>query len=74
MSPLVGAALIAVDAPGEDVEAAIHDGVDRLGIETLSERPEADDIGEEDGDLLALAFAGTARRQDALGEMRWGGV
>ena len=57
---LVDGALIAVDAPGEDVEAAIHDGVDGLRIETLSERTEAYDIGEENRDELPLTFKGAA--------------
>jgi hypothetical protein len=57
---------------GEQLEAAVHDRVDGLGIEAFGEAAEADDIGEEDCDLLALALERTAGGEDLLREVARG--
>ena len=44
-------------------------GTHILGIELLRDRREAGDIGEEDGDLLALTLHRPARGEDLLGEV-----
>jgi hypothetical protein len=41
---------------GNAFEAAVDDVVHDLGVELLSERGETRHIGEQHGDLLALAF------------------
>jgi hypothetical protein len=53
----------------DDFEGAIHDRVEILGIQALRHRGESRDVGEHDGDLLALAFDRTLRREDLVGEM-----
>jgi hypothetical protein len=53
----------------EDVKAAIHEGMDLLGIEVLREAGESGHVGKQDGDLLALPFERTAGGQDLLGQM-----
>ena len=61
---LVDRALEAVNAVGEDLEEAIHDPVPLLGIDLLGEIHRALHVGEEDGDLLALAFERASRGED----------
>ena len=51
------------------LKAAVDEVVHDLGIELLGERGEAGHVGEQDGDLLALAFEGAARREDLLGQV-----
>jgi hypothetical protein len=68
---LIDRALVAMHGAGEELEAAVHDRVDDLGIEALRQRAEPHDIGEEHRDLLALALEGSLGREDLLGEMPW---
>ena len=51
----------------EDVKAAIHEGMDLLGIEALREGGEPGHVGKQDSDLFALPFERTAGGQDLLG-------
>jgi len=53
---LVDGPLVAMDLLHQDLEAAVHDLVDLLGIQLLGEGGEGGHIGEEDGDELALSF------------------
>ena len=54
--------------PSERIcEEAVHDLVPLFGVELLGEIHRALHVGEEHGDLLALAFEGATRRQDLLG-------
>ena len=53
---LVDRPLVLVDLIHEDLEAAIHDPVDLLGVELLGEGGEVRHVGKEDGDELALPF------------------
>jgi hypothetical protein len=55
-SVLVDRSLEAVNPVGEDREEAIHDLVPLFGIDLLGEIHRALHVGEEHGDLLALAF------------------
>jgi hypothetical protein len=66
---LVHRAFEAVHALGEDLEEAIEYLVPLLGIEPLGELHRALHVGEQDGDLLALAFEGRLRLEDLLGEV-----
>ncbi len=66
---LVDGALEAVDAVGEDLEEALEDSVPGLGARLLGQLQGALDVGEQDGDLFALAFERGPRLQDALGEV-----
>ncbi len=67
---LVDRALVLVDAVEDDLEGAIHDRVNVLGVQPLGHRGEARHVGEQHGDLLALPLDGAARREDLLGQMR----
>ena len=53
---LVDGALEAVDLGGDPLEAPVHDRVHVLGVELLGEAREPGDVGEEHGDLAALAL------------------
>jgi hypothetical protein len=66
---LVDRPLEAVNALGEDREEAIHDPVPLFGIHLLAEIHRALHVGEEYGDLFALAFEGATRGEDLLGQM-----
>jgi hypothetical protein len=59
-SVLVDRALETVNSLGEDREEAIHDLVPLLGIDSLREIHRPLHVGEEHGDLLALALEGAA--------------
>ena len=54
---------------GEDLEEALHDRRELLGVELLGQLHRSFDVGEENGDLLALAFDRTARGQDLFRKM-----
>src|SRR5439155_24469889 len=56
-------------AVGEELEEAVHDPVPVFWVELLGELHRALHVGEEDGDLLALAFEGGARGEDFLGQV-----
>jgi hypothetical protein len=66
---LVDRPLEAVNAVGEDLEEAVENPVPFFRVELLGEIHRALHVGEEDRHLLALAFEGTARGQDLLGEV-----
>ena len=66
---LVDGPLVAVDAVGEDPEQAIEQAMPFLGIDALGELHRAHDVGEEDGDQLALALERAPRGEDLLDEM-----
>src|SRR6266496_3104281 len=66
---LVHRALEAVNAFGEDLEETIHDAVPLLRVELGGQFRRSPDVGEQDGDLLALAFEGAAGGEDLLGEV-----
>jgi hypothetical protein len=67
---LVDEPLEALDAVAEDAEEALHDLRPRLGVELLRQLHRALHVGEEDGDLLALALDRGFRLADLLGEER----
>ena len=66
---LVDRALEAVHLGRDALEAAVDDVVYHFGVELLGERSETRHVGEQDGDLLTLAFEGAARREDLLGQV-----
>ena len=66
---LVDRALEAVDLGGDGLEAAIDDLVDVLGVAPLGQAREPGDVGEEHGDLAALALDGRARLEHLVGEV-----
>ena len=66
---LVHRALEAVNAFGEDLEETIHDAVPLLRVELGGQFRRSPDVGEQDGDLLALAFKGPPGGEDFLDEM-----
>jgi hypothetical protein len=57
---LVDGSLEAVNSLAEDREEAIHDLVPLFGIYLLGKGPSTLHVGEEHGDLLALAFERTS--------------
>jgi hypothetical protein len=67
---LIDVALEALDGVAENAEEALHDLRPRLGVELFRELHRALHIGEEDGDLLALALDRGFRLADLLGEER----
>src|SRR3989441_4442855 len=66
---LVDGPLVAVDTVREDPEEAIEEAMPFLGIDALGELHRAREIGEEDGDRLALAFEGALPGEDLLDEV-----
>ena len=66
---LVDGPLVAVDAVGEDPEEAIEEAMPFLGIDALGELHRARDVGEEDGDRLALALERALGGEDLLDEV-----
>ena len=66
---LVHRPLEAVHALGEDGEEAVEDRVPLFGIELLGQLHRALDVGEQYGDLLALAFEGTATAENLFRQM-----
>src|SRR5207247_3085588 len=61
--------LEAMHALGKQRGDALHDLVEHLGINLLGEVHGALHVGEEDGDLLALALEGGARGEDLLDQV-----
>src|SRR4030095_2049535 len=66
---LVDRPLVPVNAPREDPEQAIQQAMPVLGIDALRELHRAHDVGEEDGDQLALAPERALGGEDLLDEM-----
>ena len=66
---LVDGSLVAVDAVSEDPEEAIEETMPFLGIDALGELHGLCDVGEEDGDRLALALERALVRKDLLDEV-----
>ena len=66
---LVDEALEALDPIREDLEEAVHDLRPRFRVELLRQLHRAFHVGEQHGDLLALAFEGGLGLQDLLGEV-----
>ena len=66
---LVDGPLVAVDAAREDPEQAIEQAMPFLGIDALGELHRAHDVGEEDGDQLALAPERALGGENLLDEM-----
>jgi hypothetical protein len=66
---LVHRALVAVDLGQHQIEGPRHQLMDVFGIQPLGQRREAGDVGEEDGQELALALERTPGGQDLLGEV-----
>ena len=71
---LVDRALEAVDAVGQDLEEAVEDPVPLLGVDLLGQLHRALHVGEEHGDLLALALEGGLALEDLVGEVLGGVV
>jgi hypothetical protein len=66
---LVHCAFEAVHAVGENGEELVEDRVPLLRVELLGQLHRTLHVGEEDGDLLALALKGGLRLQDFVGEV-----
>jgi hypothetical protein len=66
---LVDRPLEAMDLGGDPLEAALHDAVDVLGVELLSDRSEASAIREQHGDYAPLTLEGAATGEDLLSEV-----
>jgi hypothetical protein len=64
---LVDRALEAVHAVGQDLEEAVQDPVPLLGVHLLGQLHRALHVGEENGDLLALALQGGLALEDLVG-------
>ena len=66
---LVDGPLVSVNAARKDPEQAIEQAMPFLGIDALRELHRAHDVGEEDGDQLALAPERALGRKNLLDEM-----
>ena len=66
---LVDGAFEAMDLGRDQLEAAVDDPVDVLGIEPFGQRREAGDVREQHGDLPSLALHGGSGLEDLVGEM-----
>src|SRR4029450_1894926 len=66
---LVDGSLVSVNATRKDPEQAIEQAMPILGIDALRELHRAHDVGEEDGDQLALAPERALGRENLLDEM-----
>jgi hypothetical protein len=66
---LVDGPLVAVDGVHHELEDGVEERPGLLGIEVGEQLQRALDVGEEHGDLLALALEGRLRVQDALGKV-----
>src|SRR5438445_11905709 len=66
---LVHRTLVPVDAGEHQLEGAVDERVDLLGVEALGERGKARHICEQDRHLLPLAFERALGGQDLLGEV-----
>jgi hypothetical protein len=64
---LIDGPLEAMHPVQENLKAAIHEGMDLLGIEALREGGESGHVSKQDSDLFALPFERTAGGQDLLG-------
>ena len=67
---LVDRAFIGMHGIDHDLLKGIEQRTDLLSVQVLDEVGRALDIGEQDGDLFALAFDRGARAQDFLGKRR----
>jgi haloalkane dehalogenase len=63
-------AFVAVDLVEHVAEAAVHERAHLLGVDALGDARRADDVGEEHGHELPLAFERGAGRADARREVR----
>ncbi len=66
---LVDGALVAVDGLHHPLEDGIEELARLLGVAVGEQLHRALEVGEEDGDLLALALEGGLRGEDLLGEV-----
>ena len=66
---LVDRALVAVDLGQHQLEARSMSACTSSGSSRSDSDVKPDDVGEQDRDLLALAFEGGLRGEDLLGEM-----
>ena len=66
---LVHRALVVVDGLHHLLQDGIEEPAGFLGVAVRQQLHRALDVGEEHGDLLALALEGIARSQDLLGEV-----
>ena len=66
---LVHRALVAVDGLHHALEHRVEELARLFGVAVGEQLHRALEIGEEDGDLLALAFEGGLGREDLLGEV-----
>src|SRR2546426_10342904 len=66
---LVDGPLVSVNAARKDPEQAIEQAMPFLGIDALRELHRAHDVGEEDGDQLALAPERALGRKNLLDKM-----
>ena len=61
--------LVAVDGAHHPLDGAVEQALGVLGIAVADQLGRADDVGEQDGDLLALAGKSIAAGQDLLGQV-----
>ena len=66
---LVDCALVTVNRFQDDLEGAVHDCVDVLGIERLGHRRKSRHVREHHGDDLPLALDGALGGEDLLGKV-----
>ena len=66
---LVDGALVAVDGLHHPLEHGVEELAGLLGVAVGEQLHRALEVGEEHGDLLALAFEGALRGEDLLGEV-----
>ena len=66
---LVDGALVAVDGLHHPLEDGVEELAGLLGIAVGEQLHRALEVGEEDGDLLALALEGALGGEDLLGEV-----
>ena len=64
--------LVAMDGLHHPLDGAVEEPLGVLGIAVADQLGRADHVGEEDGDLLALAGQGVAAGQDLLGQVARG--
>ena len=69
---LVDCALVTVNRIQDDLEGAVHDPVDVLGIELLGHRRKSRHVREHHGDDLPLALDRPLRGEDLLGKVLGG--
>ena len=66
---LIHGAFVAVHGVHHDVQRRIEEPLGGFRVEVADQLGRAFEVGKEHGDLLALAFQGTAGGQDFLGEI-----